>query len=138
MHILVFLWINFLLNLFYMLNFCAFSSTMLQCHSIACKGALHALSALIFVLSSAPVFVAAKGVLPWSPGSGGWASLLSWAPWDCGNQRGGCWWATTPRVRHRQWTEAHSPVFPWRSPLFLSQSFGLRRRLPIWQTFRGL
>lgn len=44
-----------------MLNFCAFPSTMLQHHSIACKAALHAPGALIFVLSSAPVFVAAKG-----------------------------------------------------------------------------
>lgn len=62
--------------------------------------------------------------------------LYYWVPRHCNNWRDSSWHTTTLRALQR-WTGNTPPVF-LKSLLCLSGNFGLRAKLLVWHTYRGL
>ena len=63
------------------------------------------------------------------PGPGGHRSLLSWASWDCDNQKASSGQALKPKALHNSRLKHTIPVCPWERPISLSRCFNLSDRL---------
>lgn len=63
------------------------------------------------------------------PGPGGHRSLLSWASWDCDNQKASSGQALKPKALQNSRLKHTTPVCPWERPVSLSRCFNLSDRL---------